>query len=96
MARFVVPEGGSDPTKLLGGLAAKKRGSIKVDVKKKHFPFRKERSVFLTSSSRPRLRGEHASILVVTAGTFRIMLLVADAEHSGTSKQCDLGNHGSI
>jgi hypothetical protein len=42
------------------------------------------------------LRGEHASILVVTAGTFRIMSLVATAEHSGTSKQRDLGNHGSI
>src|SRR5437016_14209257 len=31
-----------------------KWGSMNGDVKKKHFSFRKERSVFLTSSSRPR------------------------------------------
>jgi hypothetical protein len=42
------------------------------------------------------LRAAHASILVVTAGMFRIISLVATAEHSGTSKQRDFGNHGSI
>ena len=55
MARFVVPEGGSDPTKLLGGLAAKKRGSIKVDVKKKHFPLREERSIFSDIELPPKI-----------------------------------------
>jgi hypothetical protein len=46
------------------------------DVKKKQLSFRKERSSFMTSSSRPRLKGEHARILVVSAGTFRTLLLV--------------------
>jgi len=58
----------------------KGRGSINGDVKKKTLPLRKGGAFFLTSSSRPRLRGEHASILVVTVGTFRIMLLVATTE----------------
>lgn len=48
-------EGGSDPKKLLGGLTAKKWGSINGDVKKKHFPFRKGRSIFSDIELPPKI-----------------------------------------
>src|SRR5213082_3359159 len=38
--------GGSDPTKFWAAESPQKWGSIKGDVKKKHFPLRKERSIF--------------------------------------------------
>ena len=68
--------GGSDPTGSVTHGASKGGVLYKGDVKKKQLSFRKERSIFLTSSSRPRLESEHARILVVSAGTFRTLLLV--------------------
>ena len=74
--------GGSDPVSTFGRQNRTNTGVLyNGDVKKKHFPFRKEEGVFLTSSSRPTLRGEHARILVVAAGTFCIMSPVVTAEH---------------